>query len=846
MDLFKLSAKLTLDSSSYEKGLKTSEKSGSKFANAMKKIGTVSKTALKATGVAIGAAATAITKLSTDAVKAYAEYEQLVGGVETLFGAGGKSLEEYQRTVGISERSTKEAVQQSIADYTNLQNAQSEVIKNAKQAYKTAGVDMNMYMQTVTGFSASLIKSLKGDTVEAARVANRAMVDMADNANKMGTNMESIQNAYQGFAKQNYTMLDNLKLGYGGTQAEMKKLIKDAAKMTDVQKELGVTVDANSMSFANIVNAISVMQKHLGITGTTSKEAATTIQGSIGMMKAAWENLKISFVDPEGNVSEALGNFVESAKTAAKNLVPAISNTLKGIGQAIKDIAPVISAEIPPLFADLLPNVFDGAIALVGAIVQGIVDNLPAIAEAAGKMVDTIVQVFKESDSPVLQFIGDALQTIKDLTAAVILSFSDLPAAIELLKKSDSPVLQAMGAGLESIEGVLQWIYDNAETVAAGIGLIVAAFAVGKVAAFLAALSPIQLIFMAIAAIAPVIIENWGEIEAFFTEMWSAISTAVSDAWKQFTNWTGNIKASVERSWGEIQSYFTGIWESITTAISNAWTAFANWIGDIKGKIDAKWSEIQSYLTDIWTGIGTAIGEAWAKLTEWWGDIKGKISNAWEGVESWLNDNVFSLIGTDFDTVWGTVSQLWGSILDDIKAAWTGVAEWFDTNIGQPISSALQPVVDVINGIINGIGAIFGWNGQTANIGVNINYKNNSPTGNPNAGEYTANQVATGGSGSSDKVKKTSLLNAKGNLSVPYDNYGPVYLHRGEEVLTASQARQGRDGGIDLAAIAQTVAQAVRDGMEGVAVNSYIDGDLVTESVNRRMGTILTARRYAT
>ena len=208
--------------------------------------------------VAVGTAAGAIIKSSLGVV---ANMEQPVGGVETLF-----------------------------------KDSANTVIDNATRAYKTAGMSANNYMETVTSFSASLLQSLGGDTAKAASYADRAIVDMSDNANKMGTSMRDIQNAYQGFAKQNYTMLDNLKLGYGGTQEEMKRLVSDAAKLTDVQKELGVTVDANSLSFGNIVNAISVVQKQMGITGTTSKEAATTIEGSVSSAKAAWENFEAGVI----------------------------------------------------------------------------------------------------------------------------------------------------------------------------------------------------------------------------------------------------------------------------------------------------------------------------------------------------------------------------------------------------------------------------------------------------------------------------------------------------------------------------------------------------------------------
>ncbi|WP_196304412.1 hypothetical protein, partial [Streptococcus pneumoniae] len=216
-------------------------------------------------------------------VKNYAEYEQLVGGIETLFGAGGKSLEEYAQSVGKS-------VDDVSSEYKRLINAQEDLLNKSKIEYKTAGLSANEYMETATSFSASLIQSVKGDTEKAAKLADQAIIDMSDNANKMGSSMESIQNAYQGFAKQNYTMLDNLKLGFGGTKEEMQRLLDEAGKISGVKYDIS--------SFADITEAIHVMQVKMGIAGTTSKEAASTISGSLGMVKASWENFLTGMSDP--------------------------------------------------------------------------------------------------------------------------------------------------------------------------------------------------------------------------------------------------------------------------------------------------------------------------------------------------------------------------------------------------------------------------------------------------------------------------------------------------------------------------------------------------------------------
>jgi phage-related protein len=332
-----------------------------------------------AAGLAAGAAAVgAVTKAAVDS---YAEYEQLVGGVETLFKDSSDIVQDY-----------------------------------AANAFTTAGLSANQYMETVTSFSASLLQSLDGDTAKAAEVADRAIRDMSDNANKMGTSMDMIQNAYQGFAKQNYTMLDNLKLGYGGTKEEMERLIQDAAKMTDVQKRLGITVDASSMSFANIANAISIVQAEMGIMGTTENEAMTTIQGSLSATKSAWQNLLTGFADEGANLGLLIENLVNSAVVAADNLVPRIAQILSGISDALSLIMPVIAAELPSILEQLLPGLIDGALALTIGLIQA----LPVIVEVlAAQLPKILMQLFDALAAAFPVFINSCLSLLHTIVAPI-------------------------------------------------------------------------------------------------------------------------------------------------------------------------------------------------------------------------------------------------------------------------------------------------------------------------------------------------------------------------------------------------------------------------------------------
>lgn len=289
----------------------------------------------------MAAAATGVAALTTASANAFANYEQLVGGVETLFGAGGQELSDYAKSVG-------KTVDQVKDEYDGLMQAQQTVLDNADKAYKTAGMSANEYMETVTGFSASLIQSLGGDTEAAAQKADLAIVDMADNVNKMGNSTEAVQNAYNGFAKQNFSMLDNLRIGYQGTKEEMERLLADAEKLSGVKYDIS--------SFADIVDAIHVIQEEMGIAGTTAKEASETIAGSASAMKASWKNLVTGFGNENANLTELVGQFAESVVTYGKNLIPRIGIILKSIGTVITQEVPKLIREIPSMVGDILPD----------------------------------------------------------------------------------------------------------------------------------------------------------------------------------------------------------------------------------------------------------------------------------------------------------------------------------------------------------------------------------------------------------------------------------------------------------------------------------------------------------
>lgn len=384
----------------------------SPFQKVLGKIGSAVNTAVKASAAAVGAASAGVAALGTACINAYADYEQLVGGVETLFKDSADTIQTY-----------------------------------ADNAYKTAGLSANEYMETVTSFSASLLQSLDGDTEKAAAAADLAITDMADNANKMGTAMESIQDAYQGFAKQNYTMLDNLKLGYGGTKEEMQRLLADAEKLSGVKYDLS--------SYADIVEAIHVIQTEMGITGTTAKEASTTIQGSVASMKAAWANLMVGMADDTQDFDLLLSNFIESIGTVADNLLPRIGVVIEGMGKLVAGLAPEIASALPTLTNELLPNLVELGVQSISALVQGIQENGDSLAAGALSIVGTLAEG-----------IAELLPMVADTAASLAVSLADgLTASLPNI----------IPVAIETISTLVENLTENANTIIdAGIQIILA------------------------------------------------------------------------------------------------------------------------------------------------------------------------------------------------------------------------------------------------------------------------------------------------------------------------------------------------------------------------------------
>lgn len=558
MEIFKIFGTLALNGQDkFNKDIDNATGKGASFASKLKSGLT---TAAKVGGAAITAVGAGMVWLSKQAIDSYGDYEQLVGGVDTLFKESSATVQGYAQT-----------------------------------AYKTAGLSANEYMETVTSFSASLLQSLGNNTAAAAEMADLAITDMSDNANKMGTDMTAIQNAYNGFAKQNYTMLDNLKLGYGGTKEEMQRLIDDANALNAAQGRL---TEYSIDSYADIVSAIHDVQTEMGITGTTSLEASTTIQGSLASMKSAWKNLLTGIADPDQDLGMLINNMVDSAGIALDNLVPLIVNLLPRIATALGTLGKKLTKELPGIIRTLLPALISGAIGLI----TGLVTEIPAILAA--------------------------------LWDAVIATWSTLTAQFPILGNIESAAVSAMGKVRSALEP-LKAVFQDAWQKIKGIWDTVEPY-------FAMTWESIKQVFStawdAIKAV-------WDVVGPYYEAIWEGIKSIFSAV----PSWLPGIW---ETAWAAIK----GVWNAVTGFFANIWNTIAGIFSVVeavfKGDFEGAWEAIKgivsgwaNYFKSVWESIKEVFSAAVDVGTKIVNDIKEGISKAWDGIKAWFRGLWDSLFG---------------------------------------------------------------------------------------------------------------------------------------------------------------------------------------------------------
>lgn len=588
MDIFNLYAKLSLNTDDYEKGVEKAKGGASSLMDVFSGtlLGNVVSDGLRTVtngiteiGKTAANMAVSIGKASLDS---YADYEQLVGGVETLYKDSAATIEKYAQT-----------------------------------AYKNVGLSANDYMDTATSFAASLVSSLSGDTEKAAEMSNTAISDMADNWNKMGSSVQSVQDAYRGFSKQNFTMLDNLKIGYGGTKTEMERLLADADTLNAKQ---GVYTKYSIDSFSDIVQAIHVVQTEMGITGTTAKEAATTIQGSTASMKSAWANLLTGIADPEQNFQSLMDEFVDSVITAGNNIIPRIKEIvptlIDGLSELVTQLAPYVSGVI----MELEPTIEEGLQALFGGLSSVASELQPIVAD-------------------VFSFFGDAI--ISGLTSAI--ENSDFSFLLDIFNN--------VKTAIENIANIIDSFKNNANAAWDAIS--------AKIQEVMAFVQPY------VEAAMQVIGQVVTQVITDLTPVIQSIGEAFSAAW-----------SLVQTVWAWASAFFQAIFQSIVVIF----TPFAP---IISGFFQGAWIIIQSIwnvavsffqtVFDLITGVFSTIDAV----------LSGDFQSAWESIQGIFDGafGFFSTVGQNVvEGIKGGIASVWGGLVSFVQGLWDGIKSIFVIN----------------------------------------------------------------------------------------------------------------------------------------------------------------------
>lgn len=675
VDVFEMFAKLSMDSSDFDKGLE--------------KVSNTAKSVAKGISVAVGAGATAIGLLTKKTVDSFSGFQQNAGGIKKLYG-----------------------------------DAYNSVMKNAVNAYKTSGMSANKYMETATQFSASLISSLKGNSEEASKQTEVAMRAISDNWNTFGGDLESITDAYKGFSKQNYTMLDNLKLGYGGTKEEMERLIDDA---NEYAKSIGKASDMSIDSFSDIVTAIELVQEKQGVAGTTAKEAQTTIQGSLNMTKMAWENLLVAFGNTEvegylDNVGEAVDTFVSSATVAFNNVLPVVEKAFQGIVQAIDAVIPIINKELPTMISTLLPSLLTSAAALVSGIVSAlpallssIVETIPTIISTLMTQVDwsgiytsmsealsSVVTVFQELGTKVFEwFTGDGLAQLIQCGTQWIVGLSQglIEGIPNLLEQALPMILQfaeslrenfglIVDAGIQVLQNLVQGIANGLPTMIQYIPTIISEFC-GLINDNLpkileAGFNMLVILAQGIVNAIPTLLTHIPEIFSAIIDVWTALNWI--DMGKNVIKWItdgirnlfNNIPNLLKNIGNTAKGWFTNIdWSSLGSSLISKITGAlrqtgANVWNTLKG---IGQSAMNIFNNMNWSSLGTNL-------------VKG----IWSGISN-VTGWIINKIGGFTSSVLKSIKGFFGIHSPSKKTAWVGkmlmygMSKGIDDNASEVISS---------------------------------------------------------------------------------------------------------------------------------------------------------------
>ncbi len=633
MNLFDLMATLGLDSSEYEKGLDDSERKASSFGDKLKAgLGA----AAKFTAGAVGAASAGVVALTKSAVDSYADYEQLVGGVETLFG-----------------------------------DSAEKVVQNASNAFNTAGMSMNDYMETSIQSAAALINSLEGDQSKAADLMNMSIVDMSDNVNKMGTSMEAVQNAYRGFSRGNFTMLDNLALGFAGTKEGMQQLLDTAGEISGIEYDIS--------SYSDIVQAIHVVQEEMGVAGTTAKEASGTISGSLSALKSGWSNLVTAIATDNGDIEGSVDSLASGVETVLDNLIPTIGRAINGIGTVIGRLAPVIVSKIP----DIVRTVFPVLMTAVGEMIAAFTSSLPEIISIFADLIPQLTQSIINSLPSIMATGTQILQAlINGITVMMPQLISQVPLLIQTLVlgiteglptllESGGQMLQAIISGIIStipalVEMLPTIIQAVADAVTEGLPLILEqgvnilltiinglTEAIPKLVEYIPQI--IDTIVNVLSNNLPLILQSGVQILIMLIQ---GLAQAIPQLIKMLPQIITTIVSTLRQNLPQILQAGATILKNLVSGIVSVLGELGRAAGrifttvwDVIKGIPAKMLEIGgNIVSGIWNGISNGFGWIKDKISGWVGNVVGFIKGLF-GIHSpstVFRDEVGKMLGLGF------------------------------------------------------------------------------------------------------------------------------------------------------------------------------------------------------
>lgn len=614
-------------------------------------LGTVAKGVATAALAGFTALTGAVTAIGGAALSAYADYEQLVGGVDTLFGSASQTLQGY-----------------------------------AAEAYKTCGMSANQYMTQATSFAASLVSSCSGDVAKAADYANMAMGDMSDNVNKMGSDMTDVQNAYQGFAKQNYTMLDNLKLGYGGTQAEMKRLIADANKL---RQEQGKNADLTIDSYADVVEAIHTVQENMGITGTTAKEAATTISGSIGMAKAAWENFITGLGRDDVDFSQLTQQLLESIGAVATNVAPRVAQIGKGIVEAFPVVLSGLGPVLGPVLSEALAtawNIAVGALAELGIQLptvdaSQITGAFQAIADAAASVVGTCKSAFGQLGEQIpgiwdtiVSTIGGAVTTIISAVSPFVTYFASqmLPAIASFASgavgafSAVRPVIEQLGTALANLANAVLPI------LASGMQIVL------SVAQML--IPVIQTVLSVVGSIASIVITVASQVISVVVNAASVVASAI----------------------GLVMSVVSGLVTAVTTFIGSIVSVVGGGIATVVAAVSGGVNAVVAFVDSLVSSALSLVSGLVSSIAGYFSTMVSTMANAAQQVYAAVTGAFSALVGAVSGHI-GSLMNTISSIPGQVMGFFAGAGSWLVGSGRALINGFTQGIQDAIGGALSAV-----------------------------------------------------------------------------------------------------------------------------------------------